>query len=114
MVVLELYLDGINVASRLGDTMDKREHVVQQWSFDFRRHGGLVEIRIVDVEYSHDTGHAVLVDYKGETKKLTEWCAQLRLPYNQIHARLFQLNWIPKKAFETPIRYRKLKDHIQD
>lgn len=43
------------------------------------------------------------IEYKGETKTLAEWCAELHLEYTMIHARL-RLGWSVTKTFETPKR----------
>lgn len=39
-----------------------------------------------------------LVTLNGTTKSLAEWCEELNLPYNRVHARLTQHGWTPEEA----------------
>jgi len=45
----------------------------------------------------------ILVEHKGKTKLLKQWCEHLGLPYKTIHARVSR-GWEPKKALLKPIR----------
>lgn len=44
----------------------------------------------------------LLVEYRGETKPLIEWCEELGLRYDPIHNRITK-GWDVEKAFNTPL-----------
>lgn len=44
-----------------------------------------------------------LVEYKGVTKTLAQWCKELHLTYGTVKSRLDN-GWPAQKAFEQPIR----------
>lgn len=48
-----------------------------------------------------------MIEFRGKIKTLKEWCNELNLPYNTIHARLNMYKWSVEKAFTTPIRRGK-------
>lgn len=48
-----------------------------------------------------NTRQNVNLEYKGETRCLTEWCEILGLKYSTIYARLFSYNWPVERAFEV-------------
>ena len=54
-------------------------------------------------EQNNNTIRSWLILYKGKTQTLSQWCEELKLPYNTIKWRLYH-NWSITKAFELPIR----------
>jgi hypothetical protein len=54
-------------------------------------------------EQMNNTRRNHLIEYKGETKTLAQWCEILSLPYKTINTR-FHRGYSAEKAFETPIR----------
>lgn len=53
-------------------------------------------------EQANNTTTNKLVDFKGETKTVSEWCAQFGLDSNRIYQRLTTYNWPVEKAFTAP------------
>lgn len=51
-----------------------------------------------------------LYEYNGETHNLAEWCNILNLEYTTIHSRIKKHNWSIKKAFENPIRKKRVNN----
>lgn len=45
----------------------------------------------------------IIIDYKGETKTLSQWCEELNLGYHLVFGRL-KYGWSVKDAFEKPKR----------
>ncbi len=50
----------------------------------------------------------LLLEYKGQTKSLAEWCEELNLDYHLVHDRLWK-KWSVERAFETPKKILKRK-----
>lgn len=40
-----------------------------------------------------------IIEYKGQTKPLLEWCQSLQLDHENTYIRIFRLKWLPEKAF---------------
>ena len=45
-----------------------------------------------------------VVEYRGETKALADFCEEFDLPYDAIHNRIYGLHWDVERAFTTKIR----------
>lgn len=43
----------------------------------------------------------IVIQYKGETKTLHQWCDTLNLVYSKIFQRLYRLHWSVEEAFES-------------
>lgn len=50
----------------------------------------------------------LLLEYKGKTKSLAEWCEELNLDYHLMHDRICN-NWSVERAFETPKKIMRRK-----
>lgn len=63
-------------------------------------------------ENSNNTCLNSLVEYKGQTKTVTEWSKILGIKQVTLHQRLFYSKWSVEKAFNTPvmIKNRKIKE----
>ena len=55
-------------------------------------------------ENGHNTCFNRLVEYKGETKTVSEWSKKLGIKQVTLHARLFRYGWDIDKAFATPVK----------
>lgn len=53
-------------------------------------------------EQANNTTTNKMVEFKGETKTVSEWCEQLGLNANRIYQRLSTYNWPVDKAFTAP------------
>lgn len=51
--------------------------------------------------------NSVLINYKNQSKTLSEWCEILKLPYETIWYRIYKMNMDIDKAFTTPIKGTK-------
>lgn len=60
-------------------------------------------------ENGHNTCFNRLVEYKGETKTVSEWSKKLGIKQVTLHARLFRYGWDIDKAFATPVKSPLLK-----
>lgn len=63
-------------------------------------------------ENSNNTCLNSLVEYKGQTKTVTEWSKILGIKQVTLHRRLFYSKWDVEKAFNTPVmnNNRKIKE----
>lgn len=52
--------------------------------------------------------NTVFVEYNGERKALSLWAEQLGIHRGTLQHRLFVKGWSPEKAFETPVRGKRL------
>ena len=52
---------------------------------------------------SNNTRTNHIITYKNKTQTLTQWCDELKLPYDTIKRRINSLHWDITKAFETPL-----------
>ena len=52
-------------------------------------------------QQSNNMGRNKMIDYKGKTDTLSNWCSELGLTYAMVKHRL-QRGWTIEKAFETP------------
>jgi hypothetical protein len=43
-----------------------------------------------------------MIEYKGETKCLSEWCEILKVDYDKVYQRLSKYEWTAERALETP------------
>lgn len=43
-----------------------------------------------------------LIEYNGKAQNLTQWSAELHIPYYCLRSRLNNLKWTVEKAFTTP------------
>jgi len=48
-----------------------------------------------------------IIEYKGETHNLTDWCKRLDLPFKFIHNRIYKLGWSFEKAITEPKHIEK-------
>lgn len=60
-------------------------------------------------ENSRHTRANVILEYKGETKTLVEWCEVLNIPYSHVQKRIKYKKWSVEKSFETPFKYYDTK-----
>lgn len=51
-------------------------------------------------EQCNNTRKNILLEYKGQTKTLAQWCDVLNLKYSRIYHRLFVGGWTTEQAFE--------------
>lgn len=62
------------------------------------------------IEQANNTRVNRFVEYKGQTKTLSEWCRELNLNYDMVEGRLNKWKWNIIDAFEIP-RYGKNRKH---
>lgn len=55
-------------------------------------------------ENSRNRSTTKLVEYRGETRPLVEWCEMLDRDYASVNARLHSGRWTAERALETPTR----------
>lgn len=58
-------------------------------------------------EQANNRTTCVIIEHNGETKNLTEWCAELNLSYKLVHNRITKLHWSFEKAISTPIDVKR-------
>lgn len=51
-----------------------------------------------------------LIEYNGKTQNLSQWARELEMPGQTLYARLYLSKWPVEKAFETPVRRKKIEE----
>lgn len=59
-------------------------------------------------EQARNKRNSLIINYKGQSKHLLDWCEELNLSYNLIRDRL-RKGWETDKAFETPKIWREIR-----
>lgn len=59
---------------------------------------------ITNAEQQNNKRNNKMIEYKGETKTLAEWCRFLSLNYYTTYSRIFVLGWNAEEAFESPAK----------
>jgi hypothetical protein len=54
-----------------------------------------------------------LIAFNGEVLPLISWSERLGLPYKMLHDRIAKHGWTIQRAFTTPARYLKNKEHVE-
>jgi hypothetical protein len=63
-------------------------------------------------EQANNTSENILIDYKGKTQTLHQWCDELEMNYSTTYARLFTRDWDVETAFTAPhVRPVKMVTH---
>jgi len=57
--------------------------------------------------------NSIMIEYKGETKSISEWADVLSIPYKLLESR-YKYGWGAKKMFETPLKKAKLVEFNND
>lgn len=60
-----------------------------------------------DIQQANNKSNNHLIEYKNETKTLSEWAVVLGIPYKTLHRRVVTLGWTIDKAFTKPLRQIK-------
>jgi hypothetical protein len=55
-------------------------------------------------EQARNRRNTIVVEYRGESRALAQWCDDLSLPYREMRRRIVDRDWTPTRAFETPLR----------
>ena len=48
-----------------------------------------------------------MVEFKGETRSISQWAARLRMKTKILHSRLERYHWTVERAFTAPVRFRR-------
>lgn len=59
--------------------------------------------------YPTEKGGVHLIEVDGDSKPISQWCDELGLSYEKVHARIFDLKWPIKQALELEPRVRGQK-----
>lgn len=55
-------------------------------------------------EQANNTRRNIFVEYRGQTKTVSEWSKTLNMPYGTIRRRIVDCEWDAEKSFNTPIK----------
>lgn len=48
-----------------------------------------------------------MIEYKGKTQNLMQWCEELNLNYKRVHSRLYRLGWTFEEAISVPVKRKE-------
>lgn len=57
-----------------------------------------------DIVQANNRSSNVSIEYKGETRTLTEWCRHLDMSHTAVHLRINRRGWSPDRALSTPTK----------
>ena len=62
-------------------------------------------------DQANNTRRNTVIEFRGETKTLPEWCRLLNLNYDATRQRINRLKWSPEKSFTMPVSKKFHPNH---
>ena len=62
---------------------------------------------VTQLEQQNNRRNNILIEYKGDTKTLSQWSRKLGINVATLYKRIFINNWDIEKSFTTPVRKYK-------